>query len=73
MWMHAYQANSIQWLILHVGPMFAYVHRTFQLEVAPNLQDLDAVLKHGELRMLTDREFNFFKSALQLGHTRRQQ
>ena len=31
------------------------------------MEDLDAVLKHGELRMLTDREFNFFKSALQLG------
>lgn len=34
------------------------------------MEDLDAVLKHGELRMLTDREFNFFKSALQLGHVR---
>lgn len=30
-------------------------------------QDLDVVLKHGELRMLTDRQFNFFKSALWLG------
>jgi len=34
------------------------------------VEDLDAVLKHGELRMLTDREFNFFKSALQLGQVR---
>lgn len=36
-----------------------------RLEYSENIaKDLDAVLKHGELRMLTDREFNFFKSAL---------
>lgn len=27
-------------------------------------KDLDIVMKHGKFRMLTDREFNFFKSAL---------
>ncbi|CAE7158703.1 unnamed protein product [Symbiodinium pilosum] len=27
-------------------------------------KDLDIVFKHGQFRMLTDREFNFFKSAL---------
>lgn len=36
-----------------------------RLEYSENIaKDLDAVLKHGQLRMLTDREFNFFKSAL---------
>jgi len=36
-----------------------------RLEYSENIaKDLDAVFKHGELRMLTDREFNFFKSAL---------